>query len=735
MTKDKNSNQKIFHEAQQFHRLGALDQALELYKNLHESLPKEVLIINLIAQVYIEINRLQDAILWLKKSIKLNQSQAEAYLNLGSIFFQIEDWKASLENFNKVINLDSKNVIAYFNRGLALKKLSLMNEALNDFHYALSLDKNNFEILNEIATTLSELSRYEDALKNYNDAIKINANFPPLFFNRSLTLDLVNRQKDALSDLDKAIQLNPFYLDAINFRAIILGKLSRYEEALRNLDQAIQINPKFVEAFYNKATILQKLKRFKEAIINYEKAIDINPQYAEAFNNIGTTFNEMKRYEDAIINYEKAIDINPQYAEAFNNKGSALTRLRRYEDAIINYEKAIDINPQYAEAFNNIGTTFNEMKRYEDAIINYEKAIDINPQYAEAYRNKAGTMNYLERFEDAIYFYDKAIELDPDMHEAYLNKSIIYLRFCNFKLGWKDYEYRWGAPKLKKENISQTYLLKNISELGRIFLCEEQGIGDKILYASLLHELDNKNYEIFLETDERLLPIFKRSFNHIKIVSKKNRPDLSLFDSGFGIASLPGFLRKNIEAFKSQKIRFLESDQEKKINFRKILKNKSSKQICGLAWKSGNEEIGASKSIGLENFAKLSSLPNTIFVNLQYQASNDEIEFLRKKCNIDIINLKDVDLFNDIDSLFSLVDACDFVVTSSNVTVHIAGSLGKKSYLLIPNDKGKLWYWHDKHTRSIWYPSVQIFTQLTNSDWKKPLTDVYECILKEASFE
>ena len=79
-----------------------------------------------------------------KKSIKLNQNQAEVYLNLGSIFFQIEDWKASLENFNKVIILDSKNVNAYFNRGIVFKKLSLMNEALNDLHYALSLDKNNF---------------------------------------------------------------------------------------------------------------------------------------------------------------------------------------------------------------------------------------------------------------------------------------------------------------------------------------------------------------------------------------------------------------------------------------------------------------------------------------------------------------------------------------------------------------------------------------------------------------
>jgi len=101
---------------------------------------------------------------------------------------------------------------------------------------------------------------------------------------------------------------------------------------------------------------------------------------------------------------------------------------------------------------------------------------------------------------------------------------------------------------------------------------------------------------------------------------------------------------------------------------------------------------------------------------------------------MDIINLKDVDLFNDIDSLFSLVDACDFVVTSSNVTVHISGSLGKKTFLLVPHDKGKLWYWHDKHSRSIWYPSVQIFNQLSNGDWKKSLKDVYEKILKEFSY-
>jgi len=697
MMKDKHLSQKIFHEAQQFHRLGDFAQALKLYKNLHDTFPKEVLFINLIAQVYIQIDQLGNAIEWLKKSIKLNQSQSEAYLNLGSIFFQIEDWNASLENFNKVIDLDKSNVTAYYNRGLVFKKLLRLDEALDDLNNALRVDKNNFEILNEIATTQFELFQYEEALKNYDLAIKLNTNFSPLFFNRSLTLDLLNRHEDALLDLDKAIQLNPCYFEALNFRAIILGKLNRYDEALNNFDQALLFNPNFVEAFYNKAWMLQKLKKFNDAIINYKKAITLNPQYAEAFNNLGTTFHEMKCYEDAIINYKKAITLNPQYAEAFNN----------------------------------LGTTFHEMKCYEDAIINYKKAITLNPQYAEACRNKAGTLTSLKRFEDAIFFYDKAIGLDPSMNEAYINKSLINLRLCNFSEGWSNYEYRRANPILKKSNNTQTYLLKDISELEKIFLIEEQGIGDKILYASLLHDLDNKNFDIFLETDERLMPIFKRSFKYIKICDKKNRPDTSLFKTSFGIGSLPSFLRKNIESFKNQKIRFLESDQEKKIKFRKILKNSSSKQICGLAWRSSNKQTGENKSIGLENFSTLSSLPNTLFVNLQYQVSDEEIKFLRDRCKIEIINFKDVDIFNDIDSLFSLVDACDFVLTSSNVTVHIAGSLGKKTYLVVPNENGKLWYWHEKHSRSIWYPNVQIFNQSNNDNWQKPITDICKKILKE----
>ena len=94
-----------------------------------------------------------------------------------------------------------------------------------------------------------------------------------------------------------------------------------------------------------------------------------------------------------------------------------------------------------------------------------------------------------------------------------------------------------------------------------------------------------------------------------------------------------------------------------------------------------------------------------------------------------------IDNFNDIDGLASLIDACDFIVTISNVTAHMAGALGKKVFLLVPYTKGKIWYWHDNLKTSLWYPSIEIFIQSEIGDWKKPISDIKEKIVKQVDHE
>ena len=51
----------------------------------------------------------------------------------------------------------------------------------------------------------------------------------------------------------------------------------------------------------------------------------------------------------------------------------------------------------------------------------------------------------------------------------------------------------------------------------------EQGVGDEILFASLIPELVKKVDELIVQVDPRLIPLFKRSFNKRIIYIQKNQ--------------------------------------------------------------------------------------------------------------------------------------------------------------------------------------------------------------------
>ena len=46
----------------------------------------------------------------------------------------------------------------------------------------------------------------------------------------------------------------------------------------------------------------------------------------------------------------------------------------------------------------------------------------------------------------------------------------------------------------------------------------------------------------------------------------------------------------------------------------------------------------------------------------------------------------------------------------TKLPIHITG-LGKKTFLLLPKGKGRLWYWSSEKKKSIWYPSIEVVEQ------------------------
>ena len=67
--------------------------------------------------------------------------------------------------------------------------------------------------------------------------------------------------------------------------------------------------------------------------------------------------------------------------------------------------------------------------------------------------------------------------------------------------------------------------------------------------------------------------------------------------------------------------------------------------------------------------------------------TSEERALFKQRYGIEALKLEEIDNFNDIDGLASLIDACDCVVSVSNTTVHIAGAIGKETYLMLPQGK------------------------------------------------
>ena len=66
------------------------------------------------------------------------------------------------------------------------------------------------------------------------------------------------------------------------------------------------------------------------------------------------------------------------------------------------------------------------------------------------------------------------------------------------------------------------------------------------------------------------------------------------------------------------------------------------------------------------------------------------------------------------------IAALDLVVTVDTMVAHLAGALGKPTWLLLRHDCD--WRWMEHRADSPWYPSMRLYRQEREGEWEAPLT-------------
>ena len=592
---------------------------------------------------------------------------------------------------------------------------------------ALSLSKNfpNHEFAWKILNIIYKQSgRIRESLIAVKNAIKVNPLDAESHYNLGNTFIQLGELQESVSAYKKAIELNSGYIDAYNNLGVVLRELGELDQSKEIYEKIIKLKPDYAEAYNNLGIIFFKTKELNDSEISYKKAIELNPKYPEAYNNLAITFRELDRLDESIFYHKKAIELKPNYAEAYNNLGVTFDKSNKLDESEANYKKAIELKSNYAEAYYNLGIAQRKHGKLEESVSSYKKAIELKFNYAEAYYNLGIAFKELGKLEDSETSYKKAIELKPNYPDVQNSLSHNLLLKKNFIKAYELYEWRWKVDKKPGNKlISKKPLWKGEDNL-KIFVWEEQGIGDQIMFFSNISELKLKSKNIIIQCDKRLIPLFKRTLSKdIRYESDRMLIKEKDYDCHIPMGSLAKFFRKDLDSFVKTSTGYLKEDIEKTKRFREKLKNKNTTKLVGISWNTKSSmEMSSFRNINLTDLATTLRGPNIKLLNLQYGATTNEFDNLKKTTGIELINEKQVDNIYDIDGMASLISACDLVVTIDNYIVHLAGSLGVKTIALLPYNIDSRWGMEDK--KSYIYNSVNLYRQSKLGKWDTVLKDL-----------
>jgi tetratricopeptide (TPR) repeat protein len=514
-----------------------------------------------------------------------------------------------------------------------------------------------------------------------------------------------------------AIMLNPNNASYHSNLGNVLKANKKYDAAILSYDKAIQIKPDFTYTHYNRGNALLIQRKLQEAIQSFDQAIAISPDFTEAYNNRGNALKDQKRLNEAILSYDMAIELKPDYAEAYNNRGNALKELKRIDEAILSYDMAIELKPDYAEAYNNRGNALKEHRKIDDAIKDYSQAIDLKPNCFEAFNNKGNGFKDKKQLSAAILSYDKAIEINPNFAEAYWNKSLALLLSGDYINGWKFYEWRWKRDVFipLQRNFPQPLWLGTPSLLNKsILLHGEQGFGDTIQffrYAKLVSDLGAK---VILEVQKPLITLLE-DLDGVSLATTRGE-GLPEFDFHCPLMSLPHAFKTTIDTIPTRNP-YIFSKLAKVALWEAKLGNRIKPRV-GLVW-SGNtsHKNDHARSISLKQL--LLYLPdNCQYVSLQKGLSLADGKILHD--NPQILNFAH-ELY-DFSDTAALAELLDCIVSVDTSVAHLAAAMGKKTWVLLPNDPD--WRWLLDREDSPWYPTVKLYRQPVAGDWFSVLNRV-----------
>jgi len=463
------------------------------------------------------------------------------------------------------------------------------------------------------------------------------------------------------------------------------------------------------DPLFSAAVQAHQAGRFGEAEQMYLRVLRQTPRHADALHLLGVVAAQTGRPKEAIASIKRAIAIAPKAGVYHANLGNAYQDCDQTRDALAANQKAAALDPRDVGAMNGLGTALRKLDELQAAENAFRRAVELAPATAAFHANLGNVLESRGQYQAAREAYDKAVRLSPNSAEHQWGLALQELRLGDYANGWNRYEWRWQMASYKVPRWNRPEPLWDGSDLaGRtILLHMEQGYGDNVQLIRYVPLVKARGGGIMMTTLDPLLRLF-RTIPEADAVYRETEP-VPPFEVHAPLMSLPRIFKTTVETIPAT-VPYLHLAPADVAAWAERISAMGPGLKVGLCW-AGKPSHGndRNRSMSLATLNPLATVGGVHFLRLHKGPSpqSRECDLKPLDCTADLADFADT---------ASLVMNLDLVITVDTSIAHLAGALGKPTWLLLPFVAD--WRWLLDRTDSPWYPTIRLYRQSTPGDWK-----------------
>ncbi len=347
---------------------GDYDGAVTLLQASVEADPQSAFLHASVADLYLKLNRIPEAINACRTAIALNPKLGEAELLLANILSGLKQERGSIEHYKRGIELLPDKEEAYLQLAITYLRIFEYEEAVKTLKALLEKTPDAPLAYYYLGKSYEQMKLPKEALVYYRRVLELKPDFEPVYLDIGLSLEAQGERSEAIRSFEALLQVNPHNFSVMQHLVQLYIQEKRLDDALKILKTLISRGVGGLDTRRKAGLVYLEMEQYADAIREFEFILAQEPKASQVRFYLASALEDKGDLQLAIDEFAKIPSSAFNYTDALGHMAYLYLETGNGDKGIALLKDAIAADKSKFDLYLHLTGVYEGQKRYREAL-------------------------------------------------------------------------------------------------------------------------------------------------------------------------------------------------------------------------------------------------------------------------------------------------------------------------------------------------------------------------------